>query len=109
MVVVTCPPDLNLKQGGSSRSVLSAAGQELQDDLKEKYPEKVEFGTVAEGTHCKKGMAKFKMVFAVPLPHWHAKEVDNKQVSVTCVSNLRVLQLKTFPGNRTFPHRSYLR
>ena len=78
VVVIACSPDLNLKQGGSGSSILRAAGQQLQDDFNENYPDKVEQGTIAEGTQCTGAM--FKRVFATSLPHWYSKDVDKNKV-----------------------------
>ncbi|KAL4232400.1 hypothetical protein ACF0H5_009968 [Mactra antiquata] len=77
VMVVTTAPDLNLNSGKASRSILKAAGQELQDECKQKYPENIKFGEIA--VVCAYGSLECSRVYLTALPNWNKHE-DPTQV-----------------------------
>lgn len=79
VIVCSGPTDLQLSNKGLSQSLSDVAGQEMQDELDQKYPDGIEYGEFA----ISKGYnLPCRYVYHGALPKWSTTDPDPSFVSM---------------------------
>lgn len=85
VIICAASRNLDLSKGRMSKSMLEAAGQEIQNECKSKYPDGIGHDEIAD---VKGGKMKCKRIYFVALPLYGSKGSEEqalKNILTTCI------------------------